>query len=314
MATIYLFDQNQQPSRKDAAKLGVKTMREVKAEQRSAEWFEARKGRITGSKIGAILGLSPFQTREDVLRAMVREYHQYPSEFEGNQATQWGTFNEDNAAFELLIETGIDFRECGLVIHPDHKWLAASPDGVSLCGRYIREIKCPYSKKDKGDFVSVFEQLHYYAQVQYEMFCTGINKAIFFQWSPVRSKVEFVEFDQAFIDKTLPEMHGFYLLYCDAIKQPQKHLEPKRKKVEFDVEPYLQAKKAYEEAKLAFENRREELIDAARATGKTLVDFGLVKATFVAKKGAIDYKKIPELKDVDLEAYRIKDSKYWTIR
>ena len=42
-------------------------------EQRSEEWFEARKGLVTGSSVGAILGLDPNRTKADVLRAMVRD-------------------------------------------------------------------------------------------------------------------------------------------------------------------------------------------------------------------------------------------------
>lgn len=286
-------------------------MREVKAEQRSAKWFEARKGRITGSRIGAILGLSPFRNRDDVLRAMVREYHCYPSEFEGNQATQWGQFNEESAFFAACCETGIDFNDCGLFIHPEHDWLAASPDGVS--DNCVLEIKCPYSKRETGNFKSVFEQHHYYAQVQYEMYCTGKDKAIFFQWSLRGCKVERIDIDLEFINKTLEDLHAFYLQYLNEIKAPQKHLEPKRKNVEIDVEPYLQAKKTYEMAKLAFENRRDELLDAAKATGRELVSFGQVNAALVTRKGAIDYKKIPELENVDLEKYRKKDTQFWKL-
>lgn len=44
-------------------------------EQRSEEWFEARKNRITASAVGAILGNAPYATRDDVMRRMVREYH-----------------------------------------------------------------------------------------------------------------------------------------------------------------------------------------------------------------------------------------------
>lgn len=42
-------------------------------ERRSEEWFEARKGLATGSSVGAILGLDQNRSRDDVLRAMVRE-------------------------------------------------------------------------------------------------------------------------------------------------------------------------------------------------------------------------------------------------
>ena len=53
-------------------------------EQRSPEWFAQRKGRVTGSVAGAILGLNAHQSPDAILRRMVREYHGLESEFTGN--------------------------------------------------------------------------------------------------------------------------------------------------------------------------------------------------------------------------------------
>ena len=44
-------------------------------QQRTSEWFAQRKGKITGSIAGAILGLSPHLTRDAVMRRMVRDWH-----------------------------------------------------------------------------------------------------------------------------------------------------------------------------------------------------------------------------------------------
>ena len=49
------------------------------AAQRSTEWHEQRKGRVTGSVAGAILGLNPFMSPEQALRRMVRDYHNVES-------------------------------------------------------------------------------------------------------------------------------------------------------------------------------------------------------------------------------------------
>ena len=67
-------------------------------QQRSPEWFAQRKGKITGSIAGAILGLSPHLTRDAVMRRMVRDWH--GAEKEGNQtnvAMEYGTMNESIA-------------------------------------------------------------------------------------------------------------------------------------------------------------------------------------------------------------------------
>lgn len=62
--------------------------------QKSAAWHESRKMRITGSRVGAILGLSPWQKPDAVLREMVREHHGAEREFSGNIATEHGQ-NQD---------------------------------------------------------------------------------------------------------------------------------------------------------------------------------------------------------------------------
>ena len=66
-------------------------------QQQSPEWFQARKGRVTGSMVGAILDIAPYMTRDQALRSMVRAYHGAPSEFTGNVATEYGNKNEEGA-------------------------------------------------------------------------------------------------------------------------------------------------------------------------------------------------------------------------
>ena len=59
-------------------------------QQKSKEWFEARKHRITGSVAGAVLGLNPYMKPADVMRNMVRDFHGYEREFKTNAAVEWG--------------------------------------------------------------------------------------------------------------------------------------------------------------------------------------------------------------------------------
>ena len=150
-------------------------------QQRSIGWFEKRKGKITGSIVGAILGLSPFKKEKEVLRDLVRAYHGAESEFKGNIATEYGNKNEPVAIKNFELETGKEVIETGFHIHPILSWLGASPDGL-VGDNAIIEIKCPYGKRRGESFNSIQDQLHYYAQMQIEMNCTGRKLAIFYQW------------------------------------------------------------------------------------------------------------------------------------
>lgn len=199
--------------------------------QRTTEWFEKRKGRVTGSNIGAILGLNPHKSADDVLREMVREHHGYEREFQGNVATEWGNFNEDGAQSEYEMETGNHVQETGFHVHPEYDWLGASPDGlVDVDG--VVEIKCPFGKKNDEApvFKTAKEQEHYWAQMQIEMACTGTNWCDFYQWAPNGSALERVEFAPEWFESILPELKAFYDRYLSELDNPD-HLTAKRKEI-----------------------------------------------------------------------------------
>ena len=157
-------------------------------EQRSPEWFAARKNRITGSAVGAILGLSPYSTPDDVMRRMVREKFDAPSEFTGNVATEWGVANEAGAIKEYEMETGVTVKPAGFYTHMH--WLGASPDGL-VGEEGLIEVKCPYSlrhEKSPVPFKPLALQMHYYAQIQIQLFITGRPWCHFYQWTPAESR------------------------------------------------------------------------------------------------------------------------------
>ena len=192
--------------------------------QRSTEWFQKRKGRITGSISGAVLGLNPWMSKEDVMRSWVRDALGAEREFSGNAATQYGVFNEDNAISDLELDHGYDVVDTGFHTYED--WLGASPDGL-IGDDTVLEVKTPYGKRKGGEFKPLSEQLHYYAQVQLEMLCTGRSKAIFYQWSPLSSKLEHIPQDNEWLDENLPKLRLFYDQFLKELESPQKHLEPK---------------------------------------------------------------------------------------
>lgn len=204
--------------------------------QRTPEWFEQRKSRITGSRVGALLGLSPWQTPNDVLRAMVREYHGAESEFPGSPATDHGNNNEQRALLAFMRETGLGVEQCGFF--PYGELMGASPDGLTSDGGVL-ELKVPYSLRNGGNFKPLADQPHYACQVQMEMLAAGRSHAYFAQYVapkgdplahdyvPEQINIERVEADPEWLDKNLPAISAFYALYIEELKNPE-HLEPLR--------------------------------------------------------------------------------------
>lgn len=201
-----------------------------KIEQRTEEWFKICKGRVTGSNVGAILGLSPFMKPEDVMRRMVRDWHNAPSEFTGNAATEYGTFHEKIAKMDYEMKHVFykEAQEVGFYTFQD--WLGASPDGL-IGDDGLIEIKCPYGQRDKTPpvFKNIKQQMHYYAQIQVQLFVTQRTICAFYQWSPHGSNKELVAINPVWLKENLPLLKIFYDAYLEERELPkaQKYLDDK---------------------------------------------------------------------------------------
>ena len=282
-------------------------------EQRSAEWFAARVGRVTGSAVGAILGLSPFMSADDVLRRMVREYNKAPLEFTGNVATEYGQFHESGATFEYQIETGQQVTEC--CFFPYEEWLGASPDGlVGVMG--LIEIKCPYGQRDKNppEFKPAEEQPHYYAQMQIEMLCADREWCDFYQWSQHGTRLETVTRSESWLAENLPVLKEFHGRYLCELENPG-HLEPLRRelygpKAAALLEEYDELSDSIELAK----QRQKEVLEAlVKVAGERNAVINGRNLTLVEREGSVSYAKaLKELAPgADLSKWKGKPTSYW---
>jgi putative phage-type endonuclease len=285
-------------------------------EQKSPEWFAARKNRVTGSMVGAALGLDPNTSRDEAMRRMVRAYQGMPSEFVGNIATTWGTNHEEEAREAFEYHVGIPVASAGFVVHPELPWLGASPDGY-IANHALLEIKCPFGLRDKPkpvQFKSIKDQPHYYAQMQIQMYCTDKIACYFWQWTPNDHALEIVDYDQSWIDVNLPKLEAFYedfLETCDVPLEEKLALDGpnfKRWVAEYDL--------LSEQIKQA-EDRKKEILDILvfEAAGEDAVICGR-KLTLVQRAGSVSYAKaIKELApNADLEKWRGEPTSYWTLK
>lgn len=295
-------------------------------EQRTPEWFEARKLRLTGSRIGAILGLSPWQTPDDVLRAMVREHHGAPSEFVDNPAVQHGRDNEQRAMLWFMRETGLHVEPCGF--YPFGDRMGASPDGITSDGGTL-ELKVPFSLRNGGDFKPLADQPHYAAQVQMEMLAAGKDHAYFAQYRapkgdplapdyvPEAGVVERVERDAGWLDREHPALDAFYRRLLDELDNPE-HLEPLRVMVDTPEAGAIltEIDNLRERQKADKERERELLADLVALAGGKDAEVHGRKLTLVQRRGAINYAKVVEdmLPDCgSLERFRGRPSESWKL-
>ena len=293
----------------------------MSALQGTPEWFAQRKGMITGSRVGSILGVSPFSSRADVMREMVREYHEAPREFMGNIATDWGTEHEDEAiaAFEagsthLVLSTGFH-------PHPNHARIGVSPDGFVLDS--LIEVKCPFGIRNKRvpDFKTVKDVPHYYAQMQLQMAVTGRDSTYFVQWTPHAMDVAVVIAEKGWLDGHLHTLNKFIEEFDEIVASEElsvPFLEDKEN-LRLDEEwtsledQYIAAKGSVDAALAELAEIKDLLVYEAEGK-KTRGDRMLVFP--VQKSGSIAYSKAVKslLPGADLEEFRGKTSTTWNVR
>lgn len=285
-------------------------------EQRSEEWFAARKSRVTGSMVGAILGLDPNCTRDEAMRRMVRAHQGLPSEFVGNIATQWGVMHEQEAKEEFEYEHKVEVLPASFAVHPELPWLGASPDGY-VSDEWVVEIKCPFGLRDKLPpipFKTVEEQPHYHAQMQIQMFVTGLSKCYFWQWTKLGSQLDMVDFDQSWIDENLPKLEAFYqefLAICDVPMGEDTNLDTpalRQKLAEYDD--------LAKEIKAAEDRRKAILGELVAASGGNEAVICGRKLTLVKKSGSVSYAAaVKELApNANLDKWRGEPSSYWLFK
>lgn len=288
-------------------------------EQGSQDWFEARRGLLTGSNVGAALGLNPWKTPEDLIRQMVREYHGAESDFQGNIATEYGHLHEPLALMDYMGKTGNYVEECGFFVHPEHDWLGASPDGL-IDDDTALEVKCPFGLRNKkGDdlvFKSAEEQPHYYAQMQVELACADRKEAHFYQWTKHGDNLEIVPFNPQWWEENLPKLIEFYEWYLSERENPA-HLEPLVREIntlgaKSLIDEYDQLSATIDDATARRKEILGTLVDMSK--GRDSIIHGR-KLTKVERKGSISYAKAVKdhLPELDLSEYQSPASEYWRL-
>lgn len=143
--------------------------------QRSKEWFEQRRGKLTSSDVDAVLGNSKYASAQDILFKKCG----VAKPFTGNEATRHGQKYEDEAIelyCKLYNKVSHSF---GLLPHPTIPWLGGSPDDITEDGIVI-EVKCPLRR----EIVMGKIPDHYIAQVRMNMEICDLDKAVFIEYKP----------------------------------------------------------------------------------------------------------------------------------
>lgn len=154
-------------------------------EQRTEEWFKARLGRVTASRIADICAKTKTgygASRASYMAQLIAEaLTGRPPEPFTNAAIEWGIEHEDEARNAYSAKTGELVEEVGFIQHPFLQ-AGASPDGYVNEG--LIEIKCPNTQTHLDYIYDGKPPTKYVQQMQFQMACTGRPWCDFVSYDP----------------------------------------------------------------------------------------------------------------------------------
>jgi putative phage-type endonuclease len=145
-------------------------------EQGSDEWFAARIGKVTASRVADVIAKTKtgFSTSRDNYMAQLvcERLTGQKSESFTNAAMQWGTETEPLARLSYEVAQNVLVDEVGFIPHPSIIMAGASPDGL-VGDDGLLEIKCPNTATHIETLLSQSVPGKYNTQMQFQMACTG---------------------------------------------------------------------------------------------------------------------------------------------
>lgn len=156
-------------------------------EQGSKEWHAARSGCLNASQLFRVMSGSAKGL--ETVRKEIREFRKTGDvkELRSTRAMDWGRETESRARASVEMALGYDFQEVGTIIHDEHFFVGASPDGLNYERKQGLELKCPWRKDIHISYVERRKIPKVYIwQCHAGMFVTGFESWIFASFDPRR--------------------------------------------------------------------------------------------------------------------------------
>jgi putative phage-type endonuclease len=274
-------------------------------ENNSPEWHALRNqdGIISGSEIGAILGLSPFTS---AITLWAEKTGKLPRQAVGNTAMRLGQLVEP-AIRQLYKESHPDHEvlEVGTFASKDNEWMHANPDGICLddAGNpYILEIKHTAIYWD-----AVPE--HYKAQVFWYMKVFEVKRTVFavvnagrykeyevlwddFEWESMFQAVQ--NFRNHVLENIQPDWDGSESTY-ETVKALSPDIEVRDEELgQLGVELF-NAQSKFDEAEAFLREMKSRTVSALNGAKNGTID-GVVCCTLSQRAGGLPYLTIKKAK------------------
>jgi putative phage-type endonuclease len=270
----------------------------LKLVQGTPEWHQHRAQFRNASESAAVMGLNPWQTPYQLWLVRTGRL-----EVPVTAPMQHGTRLEPMARAAYEEQTGSVMQPLVLT-EGDY---SASLDGITLEGDLIVEIKCPY----KGQASALWQAAsvgevpeHYGIQVQHQMMVSGAAQAHLWVFEGSTGLLVGIQRDEAIMQAIRTAWDGFQT-YLDTDTPPPLSDRDTVERCDpawtLAAGLYVEAKRKADEAAESLDRARERLVGLANHASESGQG---VTVTRFFKQGAVEYKKVPELKVVDLDRYR----------
>ncbi len=144
--------------------------------QGSPEWFAARAGKVTASRVADVIAKTKTgwgASRANYAAELIAErLTGVTAPSFTNAAMQWGNDTEPKARDAYCFRHDADVVEIGFVDHPLIAMTGASPDGL-IGDDGLLEIKCPNSATHLDTLLGETVPGKYVTQMMWQMACTG---------------------------------------------------------------------------------------------------------------------------------------------
>lgn len=155
-------------------------------EQRSEEWFQARLGKVTASRVADVLAKiksgESASRRNYKIQLVSERLTGEKQETYVNQAMQDGIDREQFARDRYVQQFG-EVEEVGFIQHPTLE-AGASPDGLVGTDGII-EIKCPMGSTHTETLMTQEVPSKYVPQIQFQLLVTGRKWCDFVSYNPM---------------------------------------------------------------------------------------------------------------------------------
>lgn len=155
--------------------------------QGSPDWFSARKGKVTASRIGDMMAKTKSgwgSSRANYAAQLVAErLTGVVAESFSNAAMRHGTETEPEARSAYAFYSDCTVAEVGFVNHPKIAMSGASPDGL-IDDDGCLELKCPNTATHIDTLLGASVPSKYAHQIQWQMACAGRQWTDFCSYDP----------------------------------------------------------------------------------------------------------------------------------